>query len=76
MQGDLGKTPADHYGAAVNPEVSVIIQFLNAGELLRDAIKSVAGNGATSWEHVGRLRNLVWKRIGADLLLRAEVEYK
>jgi len=34
----------------VNPEVSVIIQFLNAGELLRDAIKSVLWQTSANWE--------------------------
>ena len=41
----------------------------------RDAIKAVAGKGATSWGNVIRLRKMAWKRLGADLLLTADVDY-
>jgi diaminohydroxyphosphoribosylaminopyrimidine deaminase/5-amino-6-(5-phosphoribosylamino)uracil reductase len=41
----------------------------------RNAIKSVAGEGVASWREVIRLRNLVWNRLGEDLLLTADVDY-
>jgi diaminohydroxyphosphoribosylaminopyrimidine deaminase/5-amino-6-(5-phosphoribosylamino)uracil reductase len=53
------------------------IAFFYAPKVIggRDAIKSVAGKGATSWRNVLRLRNMAWKRLGADLLLTADVDY-
>jgi diaminohydroxyphosphoribosylaminopyrimidine deaminase / 5-amino-6-(5-phosphoribosylamino)uracil reductase len=41
----------------------------------RDAIKTVAGKGAANWPDAARLENAVWKRLGADLLLTAQVAY-
>jgi diaminohydroxyphosphoribosylaminopyrimidine deaminase/5-amino-6-(5-phosphoribosylamino)uracil reductase len=53
------------------------IAFFYAPKVIggRDAIKAVAGNGVTNWREVIRLRNMVWKRLGEDLLLTAEVDY-
>jgi len=53
------------------------IAFFYAPKVIggRDAIKAVAGRGAASWRSVIRLRNMVWKRLGPDLLLVADVEY-
>ena len=53
------------------------IAFFYAPKVIggRDAIKVVAGKGATSWRNVIRLRDLVWKRLGQDLLLTADVDY-
>jgi diaminohydroxyphosphoribosylaminopyrimidine deaminase/5-amino-6-(5-phosphoribosylamino)uracil reductase len=53
------------------------IAFFYAPKVIggRDAIKAVAGTGATGWQSAASLRNLVWNRLGADLLLRAEVAY-
>jgi diaminohydroxyphosphoribosylaminopyrimidine deaminase / 5-amino-6-(5-phosphoribosylamino)uracil reductase len=53
------------------------IAFFYAPKVIggRDAIKAVAGKGATRWQNAIRLRNLVWTRLGPDLLLTAEVDY-
>lgn len=53
------------------------IAFFYAPKVIggRDAIKAVAGQGATSWANAVRLRDLVWRRLGADLLLTANLEY-
>lgn len=40
-----------------------------------DAVKAVAGKGVTNWREVIRLRGMVWKRLGEDLLLTADVDY-
>jgi diaminohydroxyphosphoribosylaminopyrimidine deaminase/5-amino-6-(5-phosphoribosylamino)uracil reductase len=53
------------------------IAFFYAPKVIggRDAIKAVAGKGATRWQNAIQLRNMVWKRLGADLLLTADVDY-
>ena len=53
------------------------IAFFYAPKVIggRNAIKSVAGKGVASWREVIRQRNLVWKRLGEDLLLTADVDY-
>jgi diaminohydroxyphosphoribosylaminopyrimidine deaminase / 5-amino-6-(5-phosphoribosylamino)uracil reductase len=53
------------------------IAFFYAPKVIggRDAIKAVAGKGATRWQNAIQLRNLAWTRLGPDLLLTAEVDY-
>jgi len=53
------------------------IAFFYASKVIggREAVKAVAGEGAMSWKDVIRLRNMVWKRLGTDLLMKADVEY-
>lgn len=53
------------------------IAFFYAPKVIggRDAVKAVAGKGATSWRNVVRLRSMAWRRLGRDLLLTAEVDY-
>lgn len=40
----------------------------------RDAIKAVAGEGASGWADAVRLRDLQWRRLGQDLLLIAKLK--
>jgi diaminohydroxyphosphoribosylaminopyrimidine deaminase / 5-amino-6-(5-phosphoribosylamino)uracil reductase len=51
------------------------IAFFYAPKILggRDSRKAVAGDGAKSLSEVIRLRDIKWKRLGADLLLTARV---
>ena len=51
------------------------VAFFYAPKILggRDARKTVAGNGAKSLREVIRLRDVVWQRLGEDLLLTARV---
>ena len=53
------------------------IAFFYAPKVIggRDAIKAVAGEGVESRRDVIRLRDMVWKRLGEDLLLTADVDY-
>jgi diaminohydroxyphosphoribosylaminopyrimidine deaminase / 5-amino-6-(5-phosphoribosylamino)uracil reductase len=53
------------------------IAFFYAPKIIggRDAVKAVAGEGARSWKDVIRLRNMIWNRLGPDLLLVADVAY-
>jgi diaminohydroxyphosphoribosylaminopyrimidine deaminase/5-amino-6-(5-phosphoribosylamino)uracil reductase len=82
----LGKENVTHLlvegGGAVNAtffEGRLVqrIAFFYAPKIIggRDAIKGVAGQGAASWLDIARLRSLVWKRLGPDLLLTAQVAY-
>lgn len=52
------------------------IAFFYAPKILggRDARKAVAGNGADGWDESLSLRDLLWRRLGDDLLLTARVE--
>lgn len=52
------------------------IAFFYAPKILggRDSRKAVAGEGAANLSDILQLRNLHWKKLGADLLLTAEVD--
>jgi len=54
------------------------VEFFYAPKILggRDARKGVAGEGAKSLSEVIQLRDIEWKRLGADLLLTARLESK
>jgi diaminohydroxyphosphoribosylaminopyrimidine deaminase/5-amino-6-(5-phosphoribosylamino)uracil reductase len=51
------------------------VAFFYAPKILggRDSIKAVAGEGVKNLNEIIRLREIVWKRIGADLLMTALV---
>ena len=51
------------------------VAFFYASKILggRDSLKAVGGEGAKSLAEALRLRDIEWKRLGADLLLRARV---
>jgi diaminohydroxyphosphoribosylaminopyrimidine deaminase / 5-amino-6-(5-phosphoribosylamino)uracil reductase len=51
------------------------VAFFYAPKILggRDACRAVAGEGAKSLSEVIQLRDIEWKRLGADLLLTARV---
>jgi diaminohydroxyphosphoribosylaminopyrimidine deaminase / 5-amino-6-(5-phosphoribosylamino)uracil reductase len=52
------------------------VTFFYAPKILggRDARKAVAGKGATRLQDAIQLRDLVWRKLGADLLLTAHVD--
>ena len=52
------------------------VAFFYAPKILgeRAGRRGVAGSGATGWPEICRLREPVWRRLGADLYLNARVD--
>lgn len=52
------------------------VAFFYAPKILggRDSRRAVAGEGARNWSEALKLRNPEWRKLGADLLLRAQVQ--